>query len=996
MKTKLSGRFWAALTVFSLVGQVAWVVENMYFNVFIYKMFNATPGDISLMIAASAVSATVTTLLMGALSDRLGRRKIFIWGGYVLWGLSIMSFALIRTDVISRYVPMTVSAASVGVSLTIIMDCVMTFFGSTANDAAFNAWLTDASAGDKRGAAEGINAMMPLVAILVVFGSFMFFDLSLADSWATIYLIIGGAVIVIGLLGIFLIEEKCSAQPGGRYFANILHGFRPEVMKSNPTLYLTLAAFAVFGISIQIFMPYLILYYTEALGMDDYVLIMAPAVILASVMTALYGKVYDKKGFRTAIAPTLLLLMGGYGLLSLFTGKLLVFLGSLLMMCGYLSGSAVFGAMVRDRIPQGKAGMFQGLRICFQVLIPGIIGPYIGSAVLSGAERVMGDDGTYAFIPNRWIFVAALAAAALIWPLLSLVHKSQPKKFARLSMEGGDAIGGTPWQEYPRPQLKRDSYVNLNGYWDFAIVKTGAQPAAWEKILVPFPPESIASQVEKTPKKDEELVYRRSFTLPEGFNKGRVLLHFGAVDQICSVSLNGAELDHHEGGCLPFTIELTNALREGENQLTVRVTDKLDHRYPWGKQRADRGGMWYTPVSGIWQTVWLESVPAQYIRGIRFTPGLEGVTVSIEGGAGEISITTPGGSLTAAVGETPVFIPIPSPRLWTPDDPYLYPTTVTMGEDKVETYFALRTVTVGEDSRGIKRIMLNGKPIFLHGLLDQGYFPDGIFLPPCEADFEKEILRLKAMGFNTLRKHIKIEPDIFYHLCDKFGMIVLQDMVNNGDYSFIRDTALPTVGLKTLPDRRPANKKKRERRQVFMEHSRKTVETLYNHPSICYWTIFNEGWGQFNADEAYDTLRSWDSSRIIDSTSGWFFQSKSDVDSHHVYFKPVKLAAGDRLLVLSEFGGYAHSVPGHSFNESDQYGYKAFKDLPALRAAVAQLYEKEILPLIPAGLCGAIYTQVSDVEDETNGVFTYDRRVDKLDESTMAPVAKKLYAAMEE
>ncbi len=995
MKNRLSGRFWAALTIFSLVGQVAWVVENMYFNVFIYKMFNASPSDISLMIAASAVSATVTTLLMGALSDKLGRRKIFIWGGYILWGASIMSFALIRTDVISKYVPMTVSAASVGVSLTIIMDCVMTFFGSTANDAAFNAWLTDASAGDKRGAAEGINAMMPLVAILVVFGSFMFFDLSLPESWVSIYLIIGGAVIVIGILGIFLIEEKCSARPGGKYFANIFYGFRPDVMRANPVLYLTLAAFAVFGISIQIFMPYLILYYTEALGMDDYVLIMAPAVILASVMTALYGKVYDKKGFKTAIAPTLLLLMAGYVLLSLFTGKLMVFIGSLLMMCGYLSGSAIFGAMIRDRIPHGKAGMFQGLRICFQVLIPGIIGPYIGSAVLSNAQQVMGDDGTYSFIPNRWIFVAALAAAALIWPLLSAVHRKTPRHYARLSMPGGDSIGDAPWQDYPRPQMVRDSYVNLNGRWDFAIVKRGSTPTAWEEILVPFPPESAASGVEKTPGKGEELVYRRRFTLPEGFNKGRVLLNFGAVDQICTVYLNGAEICRHEGGCLPFTAELTDHLAE-ENELILRVTDELDHLYPWGKQRKDRGGMWYTPVSGIWQTVWLESVPHEYIESIRFTPTLEGVTVSVGGGEGAtIVIHRPEGDICTAVNREGTYIPIPDPHLWSPDNPYLYNATVTMGDDRVETYFALRTVTVGKDKKGIERILLNGKPVFFHGLLDQGYFPDGIFLPPCEKDFENEIVRLKEMGFNTLRKHIKIEPEIFYHLCDKLGMVVFQDMVNSGDYSFVRDTALPTVGIKRLRDHRRANKREEKRRELFISHSRDTVRALYNHPSICYWTIFNEGWGQFNADNVYEILRTWDDSRIIDSTSGWFWQNKSDVDSHHVYFKPVKLTAGGNPLVLSEFGGYAHSVKEHSFNPDNEYGYKKFSDLPALRSAVAALYEREILPLIPRGLCAAIYTQVSDVEDETNGVFTYDRRIDKLDAATMLPVAEKLYRAMD-
>ena len=416
-KTGLSSRFWAALIVFSLTGQIAWVVENMYFNVFIYKMFHASAGAISLMVAASAAAATLTTILMGALSDKVGKRKIFICGGYILWGVSIWSFALIRTDVINKLFPAAVSAASAGVALVIVMDCVMTFFGSTANDACFNAWLTDSTDERNRGAAEGVNAMMPLIAILAVFGGFMGFDLDQASSWVTIYTIIGLAVIAIGVLGFFLIEEPgIDVSENTSWLKNLVYGFRPSVIRENKSLYRALVAFAVFGISIQIFMPYLILYYEVSLGMKNYVLIMAPAIILAAVVTVFYGKLYDRFRFGVTLPPVLAMLCGGYLLLYLTRTTVPVFLGSLLMMCGYLSGMAVFGAKIREHTPVNRAGMFQGLRIVGQVLIPGMIGPWIGAWVLRNAETIVGNDGTVSFIPNAGIFLAALIAALFVLP----------------------------------------------------------------------------------------------------------------------------------------------------------------------------------------------------------------------------------------------------------------------------------------------------------------------------------------------------------------------------------------------------------------------------------------------------------------------------------------------------------------------------------------------------------------------------------------------------
>ena len=422
MKIQSKAKFFLALVIFSLIGQIAWVIENMYFNVYIYKMFNASASDISLMVSASAISATITTLLIGALSDKIGKRKVFICSGYILWGISILSFAFIRTDIVGAIFPTAVSISAICITLVIIMDCVMTFFGSSANDACFNAWLTDSTDKSNRGAAEGINAMMPLIAILAVFGGFMSFDLSLSKSWTMIFSIIGISVIVIGIIGFFIINEApINTVENKKYFSNIFYGFRPSVIRDNPLLYLFLAAFAVFGIAIQIFMPYLIIYYTVSLKMDNYVFVMAPAIILAAIFTVFWGRVYDKIHFRASVIPTVVLLALGFISLFLFKATALVFIGSLLMMCGYLAGMAVFGAVIRDYTPQNRSGMFQGLRIVAQVLIPGIIGPAIGAAVLKNAEQVMGDDGTLSFVPNENIFLAALAVTVILAVFLFIV-----------------------------------------------------------------------------------------------------------------------------------------------------------------------------------------------------------------------------------------------------------------------------------------------------------------------------------------------------------------------------------------------------------------------------------------------------------------------------------------------------------------------------------------------------------------------------------------------
>ena len=984
MKTKLSSRFWAALTIFSLMGQIAWVVENMYFNVFIYKMFHASAADISAMVAASAVCATLTTVFIGALSDKIGKRKLFICLGYILWGVSIFAFVFVREDTISRFFPMAASAASVGVSLAIILDCLMTFFGSSANDAAFNAWLTDSTDSSNRGAAEGINAMMPLVAILCVFGGFMFFDLEKAESWSLIFTIIGILVFVIGILGFFIIREPEVKPSEIPYFKSIFYGFRPSTVKKNPTLYTSLFAFIIFNISIQIFMPYLIIYYEVALGMKDYVFVMAPAIILASVVTALWGKVYDKKGFTFSGFTALMSLISGYVILFIARSTIPVFIGSLLMMCGYLSGMAVFGAIIRENTPKGKSGMLQGVRIFSQVLIPGIIGPYIGKMILDGAETIVGGDGTVSFVPNENIFLGALIAAAFVLPFFIIIRKTVKPPFVHLETPFETDMGEIPHDYYPRPQMKRDSYFCLNGKWNLSAVSNKTVENLGE-ILVPFPPESRISGICREISKNEVLHYDRIFTLPESFKKDRVILHFGAVDQYTAVFLNGHHLGKNCGGYLPFSFDVTDYLSEGENKLHVEVFDPMDIELPYGKQTAKRGGMWYTKTSGIWQTVWIESVPAEHISSIEITPSLDRVKIKALGtdAAKTIEIETPNGVIHRTFDKE-IEVEIDNPINWTPEDPYLYNFTITAGDDKISSYFALRTVEIAGD-----QILLNKKPYFFHGLLDQGYYSDGIFMPATVEGFKNDILQMKKCGFNMLRKHIKLEPDIFYHLCDTLGMAVFQDFINSGKYSFLVDTALPTV-MPSIREKNLSHKATKKRREEFVKCSEGIVKALYNHPCVVYYTIFNEGWGQFDAPEMYSHFKKLDSTRVYDSTSGWF-KAESDVESDHVYFKPIDLKKVDgKPMVLSEFGGYACKIEGHSANPRDTYGYRFFKDTESFETALIALYDNEVIPHIRKGLCATVLTQVSDVEDETNGLLTYDRKILKVDSEKMLSLAHRI------
>ena len=559
-----------------------------------------------------------------------------------------------------------------------------------------------------------------------------------------------------------------------------------------------------------------------------------------------------------------------------------------------------------------------------------------------------------------------------------------------------------PLPEYPRPQLRRESFYNLNGVWDYAVMASPDVPNRWDgEILVPFSPEAPLSDAVRGPGRDEYLHYRRTFSLPAGFRKDRVLLNFGAVDQVAEVFVNGVSAVKHAGGYIPFSADITALLRSGENELRVTVRDNADDpTFAYGKQRYKRGGMWYTAQSGIWQTVWLESVPECYVRSVRITPEFDESRVRIEldaaGGCPNITCDVRGadGAFVAGswVKNGVCVVPLPGFRAWSPDDPYLYTLDITCGDDRVESYFAMRKFSYVEHE-GRRVFGLNNAPLFHNGLLDQGYYPDGLLTPPSDEAMIHDIETARRCGFNMLRKHIKIEPLRWYYHCDRLGMIVWQDMVSGGQpYSFLHVSALPTLGKVDLPDRnaKPFGRESMLSRARFRREMADTVKHLYNCPCIALWTVFNEDWGQFDALGMARELKKLDATRFIDHASGWHDQGYEEMKSRHIYFRPVKLKNDGRALALTEYGGYILSVDGHRWTDK-VFGYRVCRDAAALERDYAKLMLGQVLPHIrKEGLTAAVYTQITDVEEELNGLMTYDREVLKIPEKALRKINDRL------
>ena len=556
--------------------------------------------------------------------------------------------------------------------------------------------------------------------------------------------------------------------------------------------------------------------------------------------------------------------------------------------------------------------------------------------------------------------------------------------------------------EYPRPQFQRKQFEILNGTWEYAFTSVSAQipPDRFDgPILVPFSPESGLSGVQRALKPSEALWYRRYLEAPLGFdaNVEDLLLHFGAVDQFAEVRLNGMTLANHAGGYLPFSVSLTEYLIPGGgNELVVRVRDETDTgAWSRGKQSSTPGGIWYTPQSGIWQTVWLERAPKRRIESLRITPLYDRAEVEIVvttncNGSGEVLF---GGKAISFADGQPVRLDMTGFTPWSPEQPKLYEVSFTMERDSVESYFAMRKCSVQQDAAGIPRLYLNNEPYFQSGVLDQGYWPDGLYTAPSDEAMVYDISLMKSMGFNMLRKHIKIEPLRWYYHCDRLGMLVWQDMVNGGGIYRTDTIALPLVFGNAHNDSDYAYFAREEvrGREAYARELKQTVELLYNSPCVVLWVPFNEGWGQFDANKAVAQIRALDATRPIDHASGWHDQCGGDFKSLHVYYKPYRYRkdAKGRAVVLSEFGGYSLHLAGHSFSEKE-FGYKRCKTAEALMRDVEALYDREVISARMQGLSASVYTQLSDVEQETNGLVTYDRAVVKFDAARMRAINERL------
>ncbi len=559
--------------------------------------------------------------------------------------------------------------------------------------------------------------------------------------------------------------------------------------------------------------------------------------------------------------------------------------------------------------------------------------------------------------------------------------------------EYGEKLDKTcPLIEYPRPQFVRNSFINLNGKWACEFTRSDEIPQNFSReIIVPFSPETPLSGVGRMLMPDEYLHYKKEFDIAPDFNKGRVFIHFGAVDQIATVYLNGVKIGTHSGGYTPFSFEITDCIKEKGNVLNVVVRDFSDTaEYSRGKQKIKRGGIWYSPQSGIWQTVWLESTPETYLKKVKITPDFDREEVRFDfcGQDGVQTSVYDGDNLIAETTEC--IVKLPDFKAWSPENPFLYKVVFTCGKDRVRSYFGMRKFSVGTDKNGIKRLFLNNKPYFHNGLLDQGYYPDGYLTPPSNSALENDVKTVKSMGFNMLRKHIKIEPLLWYHFCDVNGIIVWQDMVNGGGKYGLEVSVLPFIGV-NLDDTNYKTFKRtdKKQRESYYNELSEMLDTLYNCPCIAVWVPFNEGWGQFDSAKAYDFIKSVDSTRIIDSTSGWHDRGTTDVISKHIYFTPIKVKAGDKPYVLSEYGGYSHRVVGHTFG-SKMFGYKIYKTEKSMTAAYERLFNNVIIPQIDTGLSAAVYTQLTDVEDELNGLVTYDRKIVKINSEVIRKINERV------
>lgn len=1014
-KSKLSFRYWFSFVFIGLIGQIAWVIENMYLNVFIYN-FNQTNYAlfISITVAVSAVVAMFTTLLIGSLSDKIGKRKIFITIGYILWGVSTLAFAFINETNIKYLFPGANVALVASISI-IILDVLMTFFGSSANDAAFNSYVTINTNEKNRGKVEGVLSILPLFAMIIVFGVLDSF--TKADHWDIFYYVVGGVTILAGIIAIFLLPKETTEKKKNSFIQNLLYGFKPKNIKNNKMLYVLYACYFVYSTATNIFMPYLMIYIQEVLGFSSiFAILLGSVLIMGAGISVLFGFLMDKFGKIKALIPGTLFFCFGILLVYFVKPNQVTFfiIAATVMMGGYMIVNGCINANIRDYTPVGKEGSYQGIRMIFQVALPMCIGPFAGMAIINSFSNntYINDYNEVTKLPNDLLFLITFFIMLLGLVPMYCVYKMNKNKNNNMNDKNNTGILSKtidpndcekPLDEHPNRQFYRDDFRILNGLWNLKILKKGSNEEIYNgKINVPYSVESPLSGVSHLLQIDEYLLYE--LEIQNVFTKDRVILHFEGVDQESKVFIDDIEIIENHTGYSPFNVDISKFIKSKKSfVLRVEVSDVTDSSYfSKGKQRLNRGGIWYTSSSGIYKTVWIEETPNEYISNISFESDFDNkkeIILISSNVDKEISFIVENIEYKIRTNEKFSFSPIDF-KPWSPDDPFLYDCVIKLGDDEVHSYFAIRKFEKKMSNNGVWHCYLNNKQIFLTGILHQGYYYKGNLTPASYDDYLFDIKALKSMGFNLIRMHIKIEMDMFYYYCDKEGLLVMQDFVNGGsNYNFLL-ISLPAITPIKFNDHRYSlfGRKDENSRNEYIKNSISTMQLCRNHPSVISYTIFNEGWGQFDSKIIYDLFKKVDETRLFDVNSGWYDTKCGDFISKHIYFTKLKnFKDKNRAYLLSEFGGYSLFIKDNFYGKKP-FGYKMYSDDLKSKGKNSEkflndfykLYEDKIIPLATEGLCGCIYTQFCDVEDEVNGLYTFDRKILKINSDKMFEINTKL------
>lgn len=1028
-------RYWLVFILVGLSGQFAWSIENMYLNTFItYLNFTAPSGEgfnystmIAITTALSAVVATLTTIFIGALIDKVRKRKIFITLGYLLWGISTASFGLLNANNANDLIPISLTA-STAATLVIVLDCIMTFFGSTSNDAAFNAYVTKNTKDSNRGKVEGVLSVLPLVAMLIIF--VFLNNLTTKDfgyRWDLFFYIVGGIVFVIGIISIFLIpkEEKELVDKNNqqKYFSLMVDGFKPSNIKKNKRLYLVFICYFIEAVAIQVFFPYLMVYIERTLNisntgdslMTPFSIVMALALIVGSLLSVIFGFLSDKFGKVKMILPSLIIQLAS--LLMMFfavnvsdgTSRVVyTSFSGILLILGYVLLPTLFNALIREDIPKGKEGSYMGVRMLFVVALPMLIGPFIGDALnQSYGQTYTTEYGETTFLPSNYGYlVAFFILLLLLIPLYFLIrydrkHRNNKGYLVSELKKDLDPIdeNNIPLKEYPYKQFERENYLSLNGLWEYVITDKEDIPYGLEKkkIRVPFALESPQSLVNHLLQDNEIIYYFKFIKVPIDLYKDHIFLCFDGIDQIADIYINNELVCNHIGGYTRFKVDIKPYVKEDRIlNIVIKVKDLTDkNSLMRGKQSYKPWAFLYSSSSGIYKSVSIISTNEKYIEKIDYEPDYDNkkINILLSTNSKEIEDATMkmyGKTYSIKTNKKNEIDLLDNFHPWDLNNPYLYEVEFDYEDDKVKSYFAMRKISIKKEKLD-NGFYLNGKKIILNGLLDQGYYDEGGLTPKSYKEYENDVINMRKLGFTCVRMHVKTEMDMFYYFCDKYGLLVIQDMPNGGNLQRFFFNAYPRLSIKLfnhsylLNDRFYGRKEEEENKRQFILDCEEIIEQTKNHPCIYLYTLFNESWGEFDPKKTYLHMKNKYPSLYFDTASGWLDDPNSDVYSIHSYTLPHKRRKdkkGNRPYFLSEVGGYGLVVNDH-FYYPKTFSHYPSKTKEELTKRYTNLYEGFIEQIKNNELQGIIYTQLNDCEGEVNGLYSLDREVLKIDEETI-------------